>query len=129
MKEVLGDDFDKSTHNMEKIANGIIATGEYIKEPSKQEPWDYNILKNPNYKPERWIDKNPITFEFIKGGIVVIASVLASIITSKITTENVMRDKYLLPSQEQYTPIEQGPSSKDADRAVPDDSIRVIPIE
>ncbi len=49
LKISAGQQFEKSKHNIEKIANSIIQTGEYIKEPSLQAVKDFNILKNPAY--------------------------------------------------------------------------------
>ena len=50
VKIIAGENFEKSIHNLEKIANLLIQSGAYIKEPSAQSPKDWNILKNPEFK-------------------------------------------------------------------------------
>lgn len=50
MSQIAGQKFENSLHNMEKVANRIISTGKYLKEPSMQKPGDLNILKNPQYR-------------------------------------------------------------------------------
>jgi len=52
VREVAGENYEKSIHNLEGIANTIIQTGEYIKEYSLQVPGDINIRKNPDYNEE-----------------------------------------------------------------------------
>jgi hypothetical protein len=50
LKEIVGKEYENSIHNIEKIANTIIESGKYVKEPSLQKPGDLNIYKNPQYK-------------------------------------------------------------------------------
>jgi len=49
-RENAGVEFEKSIHNIEKIANKIIESGRYLKEDSKQCIGDVNIRKNPDFK-------------------------------------------------------------------------------
>jgi hypothetical protein len=69
-------------HEIEKIANTIIQSGEYLKEPAAKDYFDINIFKNPDYKPKTWIERNPIWFEIIKGLIFAIFSIVVSVILS-----------------------------------------------
>lgn len=94
LKEVIGPEYEKSFHNIEKVARIATATNEYKLSHSLEFPKDFCVFKNPSYKKERWTERNPMAFEFAKGGIIVVASVLASILTSIITTNNVMKEKY-----------------------------------
>jgi|SRR5690606_29649076 len=74
--------YERSPHIIEKIANTIIQSNEYIKEPSKQSPIDFNILRNPQYKKETWINKHPIMFEVLKSFITAVFAIIVSVILS-----------------------------------------------
>ncbi|GAB6283621.1 MAG: hypothetical protein STSR0008_24050 [Ignavibacterium sp.] len=82
IKEIAGQKYEKSIHNLEKIANTIIQSGEYIKESSKQVEGDWNILINPQYKKDTWINKHPIMFEVVKSLITAIFAIIVSVILS-----------------------------------------------
>jgi hypothetical protein len=49
MREVAGEQFEKSIHLKEKIANTITQTGKYRKEASAQVGDDWNIFIDPQY--------------------------------------------------------------------------------
>ncbi|GAB6283254.1 MAG: hypothetical protein STSR0008_20140 [Ignavibacterium sp.] len=82
IKEIAGQKYERSIPNREKIANTIIQSGEYIKEPSKQVEGDWNILINPQYIKVAWINKHPIMFEVVKGLITAIFAIIVSVILS-----------------------------------------------
>lgn len=53
LKISAGQQFEKSRHNIEKIANSIILERAYIRQPSLQVIGDVNILRNPEYKKQQ----------------------------------------------------------------------------
>jgi len=102
IKQIAGDKFEKSIHILEKVANTIIQSGEYIKEHSLQRQGDFNILKNPFYKKESWTVKHPVKFELLKALINAIISILVAYFTARY----VVQDKSQYNSQSLYKPIE-----------------------
>ena len=54
IKNIAGNEFGESVHNIEKIANTLIQSGRYIKEPSGVQENDWNIFVNPQYKLYRF---------------------------------------------------------------------------
>ena len=54
LKQVAGYKYEKSTHNIEKIANAIIRSKKYIKEKPLDDKNDFNILINPEYRAMRF---------------------------------------------------------------------------
>lgn len=78
IKEVAGKEFEKSLHNIEKIANTIIQSGEYIKEPSLQVTNDFNILKNSQYKLTQ-INKCSVIINTIIAFLTLIAMIISII--------------------------------------------------
>jgi len=73
-EEVLKQKQQNHYHN--KISAKVIQDQRYIRERDNQWPNDWNILKNPNYKPEKeekWNQRNPVLYDFIKisGGAII----------------------------------------------------------
>lgn len=64
LKETVGEKFENSIHNIEKIANTVIESGKYLKEDSKQKPSDINIRKNPDYSLKQF-NKGTVIFNII----------------------------------------------------------------
>lgn len=85
--------YERSPHIIEKIANTIIQSNEYIKEPSKQSPIDFNILRNPQYKKETWINKPPIMFEVLKSFITAVFAIIVSVILSILIIDKPVNQK------------------------------------
>ncbi len=98
LKVKFGDAYEKSYHNIEKVAKAIIVTNEYVKENSLQYSKDFSISKNPSYKKQNIMERNPITTEVVKwlGGI--IASVAATVFTTNAKFDFMSKDK---PSTDQ----------------------------
>jgi len=78
-EKILG---QKPQHNMlDKVSAIILLDGQYVKEAANPNfSYDWNIRRNPNYKREKWTDRNPIGFEILKGLITAIFSIIVSVI-------------------------------------------------
>jgi hypothetical protein len=70
----------QQNHVLDKIANTIIQTGEYVKEPSRRFKFDWNIYRNPNYKKTNWTEKHPILKDFVVGTISAIFSLVVGLV-------------------------------------------------
>lgn len=83
-EKILG---QKPQHNMlDKVAAILLQDREYVKEKANPNfSYDWNIRRNPDYKKEKWTERNPIGFEIIKGLITAIFSIIVSVfLTLKI---------------------------------------------
>jgi len=78
-EKILG---QKAQHNiLDKVAAILLQDREYVKEKANPNfNYDWNIRRNPDYKKEKWTERNPIGFEIIKGLITSIFSIIVSVI-------------------------------------------------
>jgi hypothetical protein len=74
--------YEESIHIIEKIANTIIQSGEYIKEPSLQVKNDFNILKNPQYRLTQ-INKRTVIINTIIAILTLLSMIISILFTSK----------------------------------------------
>ena len=66
---------------LDKVAAILIQGRQYVKEKANPNfSYDWNIRRNPDYKKEKWTERNPIGFEIIKGLITAIFSIIVSVI-------------------------------------------------
>lgn len=117
-KEIIGS--PQQNHIKDKIAAKLIETGEYVKEPSRKFELDWNVRKNPEYKSESWTTRKPVLFEFLKGGITAIFSIVVSVLLSVLIISKsekgeeteIKTEKQTMQKQTSNTPTKDSSSLK-----------------